>query len=379
MIVAKIKNSRNSCFQSTGDTGGNLSYNPPGGGTGRPGGGPLDTNKITGNTPQLTPLQRRARAKAWSYRTTTALLAVAKSEAQRKRYARTLQCCELMEQRDGKITTYYCQSRACNVCQRIKVQKGIQNYGAYLDQWVADGQAQFITLTVPSCSAELLRPTLKRMHTVFGRVIKEIQRLYGQGGFFQGLRATEVTWNPHRAGKGLPAYHPHIHATFRMTEDVAEKFISLWLKFFPDANRAAQDKRAADVGGKYELLKYLQKAVQPMKDENGTPLIVPPVVQNEIYGSLYRLRCWQAYGLEPLNGDEDCLKEDEAGIVLDSVTEAVELKNENVKWTYVPSLFDWCDMSTGILLSNYYPSRKTLRILDQFLTVINQPPEGTYG
>ena len=367
--VANNIRPRNSCSAASRGTVGGSSFLEANGPT-------LDTKKITGKGTQLTPLQRRARAKAWSHRTTLALMAVTKSAVQRKRYARTLQCCELMEQRDGKITTYYCQSRACNVCQRIKVQKGIQNYGGYLDQWVAEGQAQFITLTIPSCTADTLRPALKRMHTAFGRVIKEIQRLYGQGGFFQGLRATEVTWNPHRAAKGLPAYHPHIHATFRMTPDVAEKFISLWLKFFPDAVRSAQDRRAADAGGKYELLKYLQKAVQPMKGEDGTPLIVPPAVQDQIYGSLYRLRCWQAYGLTPLAGDEDCLKEDEAGVVLDAGTDAVELKNEHVVWTYMPELFDWCDMKTGLLLSNYSPSRKTLRILDQFLVVTNQSPGG---
>lgn len=358
---------RNSLVQATGWTGGGSSSS---GGAGTP---TLDTKKITGNTPQLSPLQRRARAKAWSHRSTMALMSVTKSDIQRKRYARTLQCCELMEQKDGKITTYYCQSRACNVCQRIKVQKGIQNYGDYLDQWVTEKSAVFITVTVPSVSAELLRPTLKKMHTAFGRVVKEIQRLYGQRGFFQGLRATEVTWNPKRSAKGLPAYHPHIHSTWRMTPTVAEHFVQLWMKFFPEAVRAAQDIRPADKNGKYELLKYLQKAVQPMKDESGTPLIVPPAVQDEIYGSLYRLRCWQAYGLTPLAGDEDCLKEDEFGVVLTEGTDAVELKNENIIWTYVPSLFDWCDMSTGILLSNYYPSRKTLRILDQFLPHINQP------
>jgi hypothetical protein len=138
--------------------------------------------------------------------------------------------------------------------------------------------------------------------------------------------------------------------------------------------RSAQDRRPADVGGKYELLKYLQKAVQPMKGEDGTPLIVPATVQDQIYGSMYRLRCWQAYGITPLAGDEDCLKEDEAGVVLDAGTEATVLKNEHIIWTYVPELFDWCHMATGLLLSDYYPSRKTLRILDQFLVVSNRPP-----
>jgi hypothetical protein len=365
--VANNIRPRNSCSAASRGTVGGSSFLEANGPT-------LDTKKITGKGTQLTPLQRRARAKAWSHRTTLALMAVTKSAVQRKRYARTLQCCELMEQRDGKITTYYCQSRACNVCQRIKVQVGIQNYGAYLDQWVDEGRAQFITVTLPSVSADMLRPTLKRMHTVFGRVIKEIQRLYGQGGFFQGLRATEVTWNPRRAAKGLPAYHPHIHSCWRMTPEVAEHFVSLWMKFFPDATRSAQDIRKADSNGKYELLKYLQKAVQPMKDADGTPLIVPPVIQDEIYGSLYRLRCWQAYGLTPLAGDEDCLKEDEAGVVLTSGTDAVELTDEHVIWTYRAELFDWVDMKTGLLLSNYCPSRKTLRILDQFLPTIHQSP-----
>ena len=337
----------------------------------------LDTKKITGNAsqPALTPLQKRARAKAWSYRATMALMAVTKSEVQRKRYARTLQCCELMEQKDGKISTYFCQSRACNVCQRMKVQRGIASYGEYLTTWAEEGQAQLITVTVPSCSADLLRPTLKKMHTAFGRVVKELQRLYGKGGFIQGLRATEVTWNPNRAKKGLPAMHPHCHAIFKMTPAIAEHFVQLWLKFFPDAVRSAQDIRKADSNGKYELLKYLQKAIQPMKDESGVPLIVPPAIQDEIYGSLYRLRCWQAYGIEPLDGNEDALKEDEFGIKLEVGTDAVELTKEEVIWTYVPSLFDWVCLKTGLVLSGYYPSRKTLKILDQYLEVY-EPSNG---
>ena len=62
----------------------------------------LDTNKFTPNQTgqtapkkgvQLSPLARRARAKAWSYNATKALMAVTKSDIQRKRYARTLHCC----------------------------------------------------------------------------------------------------------------------------------------------------------------------------------------------------------------------------------------------------------------------------------------------
>ena len=169
--------------------------------------------------------------------------------------------------------------------------------------------------------------------------------------------------------------HPHCHAIFKMTPAIAEHFVQLWLKFFPDAVRSAQDIRKADSNGKYELLKYLQKAIQPMKDESGVPLIVPPAIQDEIYGSLYRLRCWQAYGIEPLDGNEDALKEDEFGIKLEVGTDAVELTKEEVIWTYVPSLFDWVCLKTGLVLSGYYPSRKTLKILDQYLEVY-EPSNG---
>lgn len=369
MSLAILPKSRNRVSQQ-GVTGAGFSVS----GAGRV--APLDTNKIPPNqtgqtTPkkgvQLSPLARRARAKAWSHNATTALMAVTKSEVQRKRYARTLQCCELMEQKGGKITTYFCQSRACNVCQRMKVQRAIAAYGGHMDGWITEKSAWLITLTIPSVSADMLRPTVKKMHTKYGRVVQELQRLYGKGDFIQGLRATEVTWNPKRAQKNQPAYHGHIHGIFKMTREMGEHFIALWLKAFPEAKRVAQDIRPADGNAQYELLKYVQKSLQPMKGEDGRPLIVPPKIQDEIYGALYRLRCWQAYGISPLNNDEEALTENDEFGDLRVGTEATERPEEHIIWTWMPSLYNWCDLSTGALLCEYEPSEKTLHLLNQFL------------
>ena len=83
-------------------------------------------------------------------------------------YERTCSCGSVVEQNDGKLTSQYCGSRWCSVCNRIRSAQYISKYEPILKEWT---DTQFVTLTVVNVEATSLLDTLTEMNKNFRRVL----------------------------------------------------------------------------------------------------------------------------------------------------------------------------------------------------------------
>jgi hypothetical protein len=237
----------------------------------------------------------------------------------------------------------------------------IDAYFPTISQWIENGEAYHVVLTVKNVSEDLLRPTIQMMHKEYALCIRALRRKLS--GEVQAMRSTECTAN---LTGDVPMYHPHLHIIIRGKEH-AELLVNEWLYRHPTtAVRSAQSiTKASGVGSAKELLKYATKTLDSKKGEDGTRLIVPPPVLDVIFCALRKLRLFQASQIEPaVQVEEDELEEGE--IVYDKVTAITKNPNEYCVWSWTPDVYDWVCGATGETLSDYEPSRHTLSVIRQF-------------
>ena len=348
MIVAKIKNSRNSCFQSTGDTGGNSSLRAPGGGH-------LDTTEYHRHSP-LTPLQKRARRVAFSKPLARLLMGSSQSPKMVRAYARTVNTCgQVVEQVDGKLKTTWCGGRWCAACGAIRTARAYAAYGDEVRSWGDD--LYLVTLTVPNCTGAKLRDTVKAIHHNFSLICLALRRKYGTGNV-KMIRATECTYSEVRGD-----FHPHCHIACR-GKDIATALLAHWMKRNPEASPRAQDIRKGDAGTVAEIFKYSTKLASDKRDADGSRKVVPAHALDTIFQAFYRQRLWQVVGITAANNDEGA-DDDNAEIDVEVGTAATTRKDEHIIWHWCQSLTDWVDFATGDTLSQYEAGRHARALIQK--------------
>ena len=221
-------------------------------------------------------LQKRARSK-WYTQGIVGGLMYLKSPL-RKYYQRAYYCNNLIIQEGETLRSTYCDSRICNVCNRIRTAKMMNGYISQLE----GRNTWFVTLTVPNVNGEELRSTIKRIQS---EVVKMMRVFRERRGIrFNGIRKIEVTYNQY-----TKTFHPHIHL---LVDKDGQCLVDEWLKRNPTSNRLAQDCRPADEGSLHELFKYATKVIGH-KEEN---LIVYVKALDTIITSLFGLRTFQPFG-----------------------------------------------------------------------------------
>jgi hypothetical protein len=310
----------------------------------------LDTKKITDSNSQEV-LQKRARRKAISKALALALHRTAKSGRMKRAYWRTAsECCEMIKQADGTLTSRYCWGRWCAVCGAIRQAVMTEKYKPVLRQWE---DKCFLTLTVKSCSATLLRPTLRGMAHSFRMAVQHARRKH-PGVQIRAIRSLEVTFNE---GAG---FHPHYHCIVE-GKGVAKTMLSWWVRNREDAGHMGQDLRPVTEGFEAELFKYCVKLATTKKGADGKLEVAPVWALNEIYGALYRMKQVQGYGIALPEAEEEELE-------VRAVVSAFKDVDEKKYFDWWQAGRDWFSTQTGELLTDYSPSNR----MEDFITKLER-------
>jgi hypothetical protein len=302
-------------------------------------GSPLTLDTLA-QSPQAAPtkgssagnLKKRARSKYFTQGFVRPLLEL--DSPLNKQYKRAYNCAEVVRVESGKTRTHYCNSRVCNVCNRIRTAKAINGYKPHFEK---GEPSVFITLTAPTVEAKEaneLRQAMRQRVNAWNNIRKLIIERMGLP--IQGITKREITYT-----KGK--YHPHLHIILKCEgyelDLLAEFIIEEWLKRNPTARRQAQDHRPTDEETLNELFKYTTKQAKRKKNV----LTVNPQSIDVIMRALNKTRTFQPFG--GLRKISEEINE----IELISEDEPVNVPDGYYFW----NLYDWYHYQTGHALSGY--------------------------
>ena len=272
-----------------------------------------------------------------------------------KAYRNTWYCGHIREQKDGVIrTTSRCGNRWCIACNRIRTAKAINRYGPIVDRWAK----YFVTLTLPTVTAEELLPTLYGDSTARSAIDERIEtaaaaqrtvkrHLKKEGKEFFAVRKLECTARPD--GK----YHPHFHFIVDGKE-AAERLVAEWLRRNSSADERGQDIRPANDRSIVELFKYATKILTDSKNP------IAPERLDVIYRALRDRRTWQPVGFR-VSGDDGAEQE-----IRESAKTAWKRVEEQIDWTWKQEVGDWIDLRTGEGLSDHKPTESLCSLSEKF-------------
>jgi len=189
-------------------------------------------------------LNKRARSKIWTQAINRHLMQL--DSPLNKMYKRAYYCADGVIQEGTKVRSKYCNSRSCNVCNRIRTGKMMRGY---MPQMI--GQQYFVTLTIPNVPADKLRDTIKEMQKNCTNIIRNLREKKKLNP--DGIRKIEVTYSEERGD-----YHPHFHILLNC-EESAHLLLIKWLNKYPKAKLKAQHITEADQKSLNELFKYTTK------------------------------------------------------------------------------------------------------------------------
>ena len=246
-----------------------------------------------------------------------------------KMYVRADFCATEIIHQGDKLTTEYCNSRCCSVCNSIRTAKLIEGYSPVLDKLK---EPQMITLTYGQrVKREGIRPRTEAMNKTIRQVFDTLRK---RGIKAKGIRKTEIA-----SRETDNTFHVHFHLIIEGAE-VSKLIVSEWLKRATQATRRAQDIRAFD-GNYKELFKYVTKEHHNSSPEN----------QDAIYKAMYGKRIFQPFG-----GIKKVSEEIEV-FQVDSVLDWLGYARYPIKYTWIQEAHDWIDLKTGVCLSGYHPSQ----------------------
>jgi len=195
-------------------------------------------------------LKKRARSKYYTHRVISPLL-IDTSRKLFKQYKRAYFCGDVVQQENNKFRSQYCNSRLCNVCNRIRTAKMMNGYG---EQLKALDDIQFLTLTVKAVKKNELRGRIIEMKNDFKRVRDVLRKRKTP---LNGFMKLECNYNPE-----TKTFNPHFHIVLER-ESVGQEIIDLWLGCINNkkCSRKAQDLRPCDQYSMNELFKYQSKVL----------------------------------------------------------------------------------------------------------------------
>lgn len=292
----------------------------------------------------LPKLKKRARSKFITTLLTKKLINL--NSPNKGRYIKSLSCANTITHADGKITSQYCGSRWCMVCNRIRTGKYINTYAPILEKW---NKSYLVTLTVPNCTADELSNTIDLMNKTVRRITDMFRK---RKLTFRAVRKLEVTYNDKRNN-----YHPHFHFVVE-GEEQSSLLLSEWLKRLPDTTFIAQDIREFD-GDLREMFKYVTKLFSRDK-ETGKYKEVNVKALDIILRTLHGRKTFQNYGFKL----EQEISEEEEMQLSESTPEG-ELKNDGTPTEYTWYETGWVNVDDGTILADYQVSEDIKRLLKE--------------
>jgi hypothetical protein len=246
-----------------------------------------------------TVLRKRANAKFFASKLSNELVKIDESILQHA-YQRSVTCNQMLVQCGKTLETRYCGTRWCNVCNRIRTSKLISGYEPVLKEMK---DKYFVTLTLPNCQNWELVNIIQFMLTTSRRVQDTIKKQKQRKKIdyqLVGMRKMECTYNA-----TADTYHPHFHYIIEGKE-ASHALLEAWLAALPQANRAAQDVRPAELNSEKELFKYFSKFVS--KTGKGDNVVVVRALDN-IFSSIVNRRVFQPIGIKKFINVEESMPE----------------------------------------------------------------------
>lgn len=241
--------------------------------------------QLRNSTPksELTTLQKRARSK-WYTRSIVGQLVytVDEDDILHKYYNSALYCNHRLVQNGLEVTGKFCNTRVCNICNRLRTAKLMSSY---VNQMVNFDKIEFTTLTVPNCKADDLERTIGEMYKNWTKIVDVFRK---RGEPISGIRKLEITYNSRE-----DTYHPHFHILSDIEN--GEDLINEWLKRSPTSKRRGQDTRLGDQKSLNEIFKYTTKVLFKDKKSTKTFTVYANAI-NTIIRTLYGKRCVQNFG-----------------------------------------------------------------------------------
>lgn len=236
-------------------------------------------------------LRRRARSK-WYTVAIASRLKYLEGTVLRKYYTHAWNCCNTIYQDGQKLTSKYCNTRICHVCNRIRTAKLMNGYVSQLFNFQ---DLEFVTLTLKNCSRQDLD---KVVDEILRQIVLIIRNLREKKGInVSGIRKIEITYNAI-----TDTYHPHLHLL--VDKNVGNQIVDQWLQRMPEAKRQGWDRKQkkmvdlqvvqkADKGSLAEIFKYTTKIIVAKKGQ--IDVYLKPL--DTILTVLYKRRCFQPFGL----------------------------------------------------------------------------------
>ncbi len=279
-------------------------------------------------------LLKRARSKWFTYHIIKYLLLI--DSPLHKYYQSCLHCCEIISQRGDKFTSKYCNTRPCNICNRIRTGKLINGYLRQIDKLPEVYQ---VVLTIPNCRGIELRGVLENMIKQITLIIRVLRER--RGILVNGIRKIEVTYN-HKTD----TYHPHLHL---LVDKGYTEIVDEWLKRFPASVRKAQSITIADNNSLKELFKYTTKIAVGKKYEMSSrqhKIEVYSHALDTIFRALHKKRAFQPFGKIKKVSEE-------VNEQLTAQSYADMPKYDFVEWIWDEC--DWYSEKLGDTLTGYVP------------------------
>lgn len=268
----------------------------------------------------------------------------------KRQYWRAYDCADNVRVEDGKTRTHYCNSRACNTCNRIRTANAISGYRPHFENCLS----AMLTLTDDTKNSKTIsegkRAARKRVKDWYN--IRKM--LLRKGISPDGLTKLEVTYTLDKY------YHPHLHIILKVEgydraqlDELCELIIWEWLKRNPTAKRVGQHFQATTETDKSlrELLKYTTK--QGKKEEkNAKKYEIDPVGLDGCLQILHGKRTLMPFG--------NIRKVTEEVEEIELVSEPVE----KADGLYVWNVHDWYHIDTGEALTGYEDPRISFELIE---------------
>lgn len=203
-------------------------------------------------------LSKRAKSKQYTQSIIRELLYI--KSPLHKYYQQAYYCNTQLIQSGVTLKGKYCNTRCCNVCNRIRTAKLMKGYINQLS-----GKQYFLTLTIPNIKEKELDASIDLMTKNITLIIRNL-REKKKVNLLDGVRKLEVTFNDTITSKSYNTYHPHFHILVNSMEG-AILIRDQWLKRYSNASIKAQDITMANEESLKELFKYSTKIGYKSVDE----------------------------------------------------------------------------------------------------------------
>lgn len=250
--------------------------------------------------------------------------------------------------------TNLCKDKFCNNCKKVKQASRLYRFMPYIKEMEKDNYLYHMVLTVPNCTGEELKETIKHIFKSFKYLINFLgahNKIKGldlnEYGYVGAIRSLEVTFNKN-------SYHPHLHCILgfnkklnnnriykniystsrkngtRLFTDIEILIQKIWFLLINKKRVNLANINNLEIGysctidkidknGCYEVFKYMTKATSESRN------VLSYENFKTLYFALYKVRQIQGYGIF-YNISDDVKIDNEVNEIYNSIIQKLQKK-----------------------------------------------------